>query len=85
MKLTIEPVRHRLRRPLVTAWGELRERELLEVTLSDGDGLAGRGEAAALEPYDGVAPAALRSRLLELPDVLTATIVNFGERSASAS
>ncbi len=72
MKLAIEPVRHRLRRPLATAWGELRERELLEVRLSDGDGLVGHGEAAALEPYDGVAPAALRAALDAYAAVLAA-------------
>ena len=33
-----------------------RERELLELRLDGGDGVAGRGEAAPLEPYDGVPP-----------------------------
>ena len=48
------PVRLALRAPLVTAWGELRERELLRVRLTLGDGDFGVGEAAPLEPYDGV-------------------------------
>jgi o-succinylbenzoate synthase len=41
--------------PLPTAFGTLRERELLMLRLSDGDGVVGWGEAAPLEPYDGVA------------------------------
>ena len=48
--------RHELRfaQPLTTAFGVLRSRELVEVTLTGADGIAGHGEAAALEPYDGV-------------------------------
>jgi len=72
MRLAVEPARLRLRRPLATAWGELTERELLIVTLTDRDGLAGRGEAAALEPYDGVPPAALRAALDAYAAVLAA-------------
>jgi o-succinylbenzoate synthase len=44
----------RLRTPLVTAFGELRERELLILELTGSDGVTGRGEAAPLTPYDGV-------------------------------
>jgi L-Ala-D/L-Glu epimerase len=40
--------------PLPTAFGTLRRRELLMLRLSDGDGVVGWGEAAPLEPYDGV-------------------------------
>ncbi len=40
--------------PLPTAFGTLRERELLMLRLSDGDGVVGWGEAAPLQPYDGV-------------------------------
>ena len=52
--LAVTPMRLPLRTPLVTAWGELRERDLLQVRLTFGDGDEGRGEAAPLEPYDGV-------------------------------
>ncbi len=52
--LAVTPVRLPLRAPLVTAWGELRERDLLQVRLAFGDGDEGHGEAAPLEPYDGV-------------------------------
>lgn len=72
MRIALEPVRLRLRRPLVTHWGSLGERELLRVTLTDGDGLAGHGEAASLEPYDGVAPATLRAALDAYAAVLAA-------------
>src|SRR3712207_8209852 len=40
--------------PVTTAWGELRRREVLRVTLDWGGGDHGVGEAAPLEPYDGV-------------------------------
>jgi L-alanine-DL-glutamate epimerase-like enolase superfamily enzyme len=44
----------RLRTPLVTAFGELRQRELLILELTGRDGVTGRGESAPLTPYDGV-------------------------------
>lgn len=44
----------RFRRPVVTAYGALEERRLFEVDLVAGDEVSGRGEAAPLEPYDGV-------------------------------
>jgi L-Ala-D/L-Glu epimerase len=53
----------RLRRPLEAAYGVVRERELLTVTLTDEDGVTGRGEAAPLEPYDGVSGARVRTAL----------------------
>jgi L-alanine-DL-glutamate epimerase-like enolase superfamily enzyme len=40
--------------PLQTAYGAVTERELLIVELTDADGVRGYGEAAPLEPYDGV-------------------------------
>ncbi len=43
-----------LRRPFATSNGVLAERELLVVRLEDDDGTVGFGEAAPLEPYDGV-------------------------------
>jgi L-Ala-D/L-Glu epimerase len=54
----MELAHHRLElafaRPQETAYGVLRSRTLVEVALTDVDGLVGRGEAAPLEPYDGV-------------------------------
>ncbi len=54
MRLTFKRQRLRLARPLRTSYGTLAERELLAVSLSDEDGAVGYGEAAPLEPYDGV-------------------------------
>jgi o-succinylbenzoate synthase len=44
----------RLREPYETSYGTLRTRETLAVALTDADGVRGFGEAAPLEPYDGV-------------------------------
>jgi L-alanine-DL-glutamate epimerase-like enolase superfamily enzyme len=44
----------RLAAPLQTSYGELRERELIALSLSDEEGLTGHGEAAPLPGYDGV-------------------------------
>jgi L-alanine-DL-glutamate epimerase-like enolase superfamily enzyme len=44
----------RLHTPLPTAFGELRDRDLLTFELTGTDGVTGRGEAAPLTPYDGV-------------------------------
>jgi L-Ala-D/L-Glu epimerase len=43
-----------LKTPFVTAGGVVAARELLLLRLEDDDGAAGYGEAAPLEPYDGV-------------------------------
>ena len=63
MRLEVQPVVLRLREPLLFAWGLLKERELLRVRLVADDGAEGHGEAAPLEPYDGVALAAVRAAL----------------------
>jgi L-alanine-DL-glutamate epimerase-like enolase superfamily enzyme len=69
-RLAVEPVRLRLRAPLATAWGELRERELLQVRLAFSESDWGVGEAAPLEPYDGVALAAVRAALDAYAEIL---------------
>jgi L-Ala-D/L-Glu epimerase len=43
-----------LREPFVTAGGVVAERELVVIRLEDEEGVTGFGEAAPLEPYDGV-------------------------------
>ena len=63
MQVSIEPRTLRLRRPLRTAFGAVEARPLLELRLDAGDGLVGRGEAAPLEPYDGVALSAVAAAL----------------------
>lgn len=54
MRLEIRRHVLRLARPFETSYGALREREMLLVTLRADDAREGRGEAAPLEPYDGV-------------------------------
>lgn len=52
-----------LKKPLETAHGMVKERELLVVTLADEDGPTGYGEAAPLEQYDGVSIKRVESAL----------------------
>jgi L-alanine-DL-glutamate epimerase-like enolase superfamily enzyme len=40
--------------PMRASYGELHERELVSISLTGADGVSGYGEAAPLEPYDGV-------------------------------
>lgn len=54
MKLAIEQRTLKLRSPLRASYGELREREVLNVRLTDANGVTGHGEAAPLAPYDGI-------------------------------
>jgi L-alanine-DL-glutamate epimerase-like enolase superfamily enzyme len=61
----------RLRRPLQSAYGAVRERELFTVALvEEGDGVTGYGEAAPLEPYDGVSPRRVQEALESYRPVL---------------
>jgi len=53
----------RFRTPLRTSYGDLAEREILELLIEGPDGVPGRGEAAPLEPYDGVSSARARAAL----------------------
>jgi L-alanine-DL-glutamate epimerase-like enolase superfamily enzyme len=76
MQLAVAPVTLRLRAPLRAAWGTLTERTLLRVTLRAPDGLEGHGEAAPLEPYDGVPLAAVRAAL----DAYARVLADRGER-----
>lgn len=54
MELHVTERAWRLRQTAVTAYGHLQERRVLEVALVEDDRVTGRGEAAPLEPYDGV-------------------------------
>ena len=58
--------------PQETAHGLLRTRELIEVTLTDADGVSGRGEAAPLPSYDGVTLERAERALHAYRDVLAA-------------
>jgi L-alanine-DL-glutamate epimerase-like enolase superfamily enzyme len=70
----------RLRTPLKAAWGELVEREILEVRIDFGDGDFGEGEAAPLEGFDGVSSAAVWSAL----DAYGAVLARASARSTHA-
>jgi L-alanine-DL-glutamate epimerase-like enolase superfamily enzyme len=54
VKLELQRRTLTLRSPMSTSYGELRERELVSISLTGADGVSGYGEAAPLEPYDGV-------------------------------
>jgi L-alanine-DL-glutamate epimerase-like enolase superfamily enzyme len=54
VRLEVQRRSLRLRSPLESSYGSVRERELLAVSLTDEAGLSGYGEAAPLEAYDGV-------------------------------
>jgi o-succinylbenzoate synthase len=63
MKVALERVELRFATPVHTAFGELRSRSLLLLALTDADGRVGQGEAAPLEPYDGVPLEAVEAAL----------------------
>jgi L-alanine-DL-glutamate epimerase-like enolase superfamily enzyme len=69
-RLEVTPRRLALRSPLRAAWGELRSREILHVRLDWGGGDFGEGEAAPLEPYDGVPLGAVAAALQVYESVL---------------
>ncbi|HTE64431.1 MAG TPA: mandelate racemase/muconate lactonizing enzyme family protein [Solirubrobacteraceae bacterium] len=69
-RLDVTRVRLVLRSPLVTAWGELRERDILRVRLAWSDEDFGVGEAAPLERYDGVSLGAVGAALDAYGEVL---------------
>jgi L-alanine-DL-glutamate epimerase-like enolase superfamily enzyme len=69
-RLEVTPTRLVLRAPMRTSWGEMRERDVLLVRLDFGGGDFGLGEAAPLELYDGVSPAAVSAALQAYGSVL---------------
>ncbi len=80
-ELAVETVRLPLPAPLRTAWGTLGERELVHVRLRFGPGDAGEGEAAPLEPYDGVPLAAVLAAL----DAYAAVLADAGPEDDAAA
>jgi L-alanine-DL-glutamate epimerase-like enolase superfamily enzyme len=63
ISLSVRTERFTLRAPVKASWGSVHEREVLVVRLDLPDGLWGEGEAAPLEPYDGVSMASVRAAL----------------------
>ncbi len=70
MKLSLSRHTLRLRRPLQSAHGTVTERVLLGVSIRDGDGASGFGEAAPLEQYDGVSVTRVQRALASYGPVL---------------
>ena len=62
MNVSVAERRFAFRAPLRTAYGELHERAVLELQVEEGE-VVGVGEAAPLEPYDGVSLDAVRAAL----------------------
>ncbi len=63
MRMSVRRHSLRLSRALQSSYGAVSERELLLVSLTDDDGVSGAGEAAPLEPYDGVSMARVEQAL----------------------
>jgi L-Ala-D/L-Glu epimerase len=70
VRLQIERRMLRLSRTLQSSYGSVRERELLQVAITDADGVEGYGEAASLEPYDGVSATRVQRALERYRPVL---------------
>lgn len=54
MRISVARQAFELASPFHTSYGEVREREVLTVGLTDAAGITGYGDVAPLEPYDGV-------------------------------
>jgi L-Ala-D/L-Glu epimerase len=72
MILTVEERRVAFRSPLTTSYAVLRERTLFDVRLQGDDDVIGRGEAAPLEPYDGVSDEEVRAALAAYAEAVAA-------------
>lgn len=70
LDVSVDTVELPLRTPLRTAWGTLRTRSILVLTIVGSDGVVGRGEAAPLEPYDGVPFPAVAAALEQYAEIL---------------
>lgn len=73
MKLQLERRTLKLAGPLQSSYGAITERELIVVALTDEDGVAGYGEAAPLQPYDGVSIEHVQQALERYAPVLAAS------------
>lgn len=70
MKLELGEQVLRLHQPLETSYGVLTERRIFEVTLRSDTFPDGHGEAAPLEPYDGVSNDLVRAALMGYANVI---------------
>lgn len=72
MRLQVERRSLRLAKPMLTSYGQLRDREIALVTMTDADGLQSHGEAAPLHAYDGVGIERVMEALRRYQDVAAA-------------
>ena len=72
MNLTSRSAAVAFRSPLRTSYAVLRERTLFDVRLQGDDDVIGRGEAAPLEPYDGVSDEEVRAALAAYAEAVAA-------------
>ena len=72
MILTVEERTVAFRSPLTTSYAVLRERTLFDVRLQGDDDVIGRGEAAPLQPYDGVSDEEVRAALAAYAEAVAA-------------
>ena len=72
MRVHIEHLVMRFAKPLQTSYGMLATRELLALRIDGADGVPGLGEAAPLEPYDGVGLERARAALEAYRPILEA-------------
>ena len=63
MKVTIDQRTVALREPIETAYGTIGSRTLFQLVIAGDDDVPGCGEAAPLEPYDGISDARTRVAL----------------------
>lgn len=73
MKLDFERRTLRFAQPMQTSYGPLKRRELILVSLTGEDGVAGYGEAAPLEPYDGIGIERVQAALESYAPLLAAS------------
>ena len=72
MKLDFERQTLHFAQPLQTSYGALERREIVVISLTGDDGVTGYGEAAPLEPYDGIAIERTQAALESYVPVLAA-------------
>ncbi|HXQ01096.1 MAG TPA: enolase C-terminal domain-like protein [Solirubrobacteraceae bacterium] len=84
MRLGVQRHRLRLRQPLASSYGAVSERELLTVSLTDEDGVTGYGEAAPLQPYDGISIARVERALERYRPILERSTGTNGAETVDA-
>ncbi|HEY4896684.1 MAG TPA: mandelate racemase/muconate lactonizing enzyme family protein [Solirubrobacteraceae bacterium] len=73
MRLELERRTLRLATPLESSYGTVRVREIIQVRLTGADDVAGHGEAAPLEDYDGVSLTRVEAAIERYAHVLEAS------------